>query len=173
MRHGILCFVLVLTASLAAQTQPPQRATDAARAEVSGRQAQITTSASTAVVHAGERITLAVEVSLRPGVHVYAPGVEGYIPISWTLAESAAYKAHDAEMPASHNLRLEAIGETVPVYEGRFRLVRDVTIGSDSAVHEGALTISGALRYQACDDRVCYKPEKLPLAWALTVAPRK
>jgi DsbC/DsbD-like thiol-disulfide interchange protein len=144
-------------------------ATEAARAEVNGRQAQIATSASTAVVRAGECITLAVEVNLRPGVHVYAPGAQGYIPIAWTLEESAAYQAHDAEMPAAHILYLEAIDEKAPVYEGRFRLVRDVIIGPDSALHEGRLSIAGALRYQACDDRMCYKPEKLALQWTLTV----
>jgi DsbC/DsbD-like thiol-disulfide interchange protein len=170
MRHRVLFAAALLPGvSLSAQT----RATDAARAEVNGRQARITTSASTAVVHAGERITLAVEVNLRPGVHVYAPGVEGYIPISWTLEESAAYRAHDVEMPAAHKLYLEAIDETVPAYEGRFRLIRYVSIGPDSAVHEGRLSIAGTLRYQACDDRMCYKPEKLPLLWTLTVEPRK
>jgi thiol:disulfide interchange protein DsbD len=149
---------LMLSASLWAET-------------VNGRQAQVTTSASTGVAHSGQRITLAVEVNLRPGVHVYAPGVEGYIPISWTLEKSAAYEAHDVEMPAAHKLYLEAIDETAPVYEGRFRLVRDVTVGPD--VHEGRLSIAGTLRYQACDDRMCYKPEKLPLGWTLVVEPRK
>ncbi|MGA2186636.1 MAG: protein-disulfide reductase DsbD domain-containing protein [Bryobacteraceae bacterium] len=160
MRHEIVFVTgLLLTASLGGET-------------VSGRQARITTSASTAVVHAGERITLAVEVDLRPGVHVYAPGVEGYIPISWTLEESAAYKAREVEMPVARKLYLEAIDETVPVYEGRFRLVRDVTIGPGSVVHEGRLSIAGTLRYQACDDRMCYKPEKLALQWILTVERR-
>jgi DsbC/DsbD-like thiol-disulfide interchange protein len=138
----------------------------AALSVVNGHQAQVTTSSSRTIVHAGQRITLTVEVELRPGMHVYAPGAEGYLPLTWTLDDSPAYKAHDVELPAARKLYLQAIDETVPVYEGRFRLTRDVTIGSTPA---GQLTINGAFRYQACDDQMCYKPEKLPLQWTLTV----
>ena len=140
----------------------------AARADVNGHLAQVTTSASNIAVHSGERIALVAEVNLRPGVHVYAPGVEGYIPIDWRLDSSPAYQVHDVEWPPSHILYLKAIDEKVPVYEGRIRLVRDVTIGGAA---DGPLTIAGAFRYQACDDHMCYKPETLPLKWTLTVEP--
>jgi hypothetical protein len=135
---------------------------------VNGRQAQITTSASTAVVHPRDHVTLTVDVDLRPGVHVYAPGVENYIPISWTLEKSSTYQANNVDMPVPRNLHLDVIDETVPVYEGHFQLSRNLTIGPRH-VHKGALNITGALRYQACDDRMCYKPETLPLQWTLTV----
>jgi thioredoxin:protein disulfide reductase len=140
-------------------------------AVVTGRQAEITTSASADVVRPGQKIALTLDVDLRPGVHVYAPGAGSYIPITWTMDDSPSYKANDVELPASHKLYLQAIDETVPVYEGRFRIVRDVIMGS--ALPEGVLKITGALRYQACDDRMCYKPEKLPLQWTLTVEPSK
>lgn len=136
---------------------------------VNGRQAQVTTSASTVAVHPGEKITLSLEVELRPGVHAYAPGVENYIPISWTLEKSRTYSANDVEVPPARMLHLDAIDETVPVYEGHFRLVREVTIGPRRTVRKGPLNIAGTLRYQACDDRMCYKPETLPLQWTLTV----
>ena len=32
------------------------------------------------------------------------------------------------------------------------------------------LTIAGVINYQACDDRVCYLPESVPLEWNLPVA---
>ena len=34
---------------------------------------------------------------------------------------------------------------------------------------EGKLTIEGALKYQACDDRICYPPETVPVRWTLQV----
>jgi len=130
---------------------------------VHGRQADVTTSA---LVHSPKQVTLTLEVELKPGVHVYAPGVEDtYIPIAWTLAESPGYKAGDARMPPSRKLYLEAIDETVPVYEGRFRLTRDVDLNAP-----GAVEIEGTFRYQACDDQMCYKPEKLTLHWSLDTA---
>ena len=29
----------------------------------------------------------------------------------------------------------------------------------------GTFSIEGVLRYQACDDRLCYVPQELPLKW--------
>ena len=34
-----------------------------------------------------------------------------------------------------------------------------------------SLTISGALEYQACDDRVCFNPVALPVSWMFSVRP--
>ena len=34
-----------------------------------------------------------------------------------------------------------------------------------------ALTLTGRLDYQACDDKVCFNPVSVPLTWTLTVAP--
>ena len=31
----------------------------------------------------------------------------------------------------------------------------------------GQLTVEGTLRYQACDDRMCYIPQTLPVKWTL------
>ena len=136
---------------------------------VNGRQAQVTTSASAETVHAGGHITLTLDVDLRPNVHVYAPGAEDYIPITWTLDESLAYKAAEVHTPVPRKLYLQVIDETVPVYEGHFRLTRDVTIGPESALNEDRLKVAGMFRYQACDDQMCYKPEKLPLQWTFAV----
>ncbi len=35
----------------------------------------------------------------------------------------------------------------------------------------GELKITGKLRYQACDDKICYLPETVPLEWTLKVEP--
>ena len=33
------------------------------------------------------------------------------------------------------------------------------------------LTLSGNLRYQACDSKICYPPATVPVSWQLTVVP--
>lgn len=72
--------------------------------------------------------------------------------------------------PASKKLRLEAIKETVPVFEGTFHLTREIIIADEKSVRplldsEGNLTIEGSLRYQACDDRQCFLPVTVPVKW--------
>jgi thiol:disulfide interchange protein DsbD len=119
------------------------------------------------VVHIGQRIVLALDVEMPRGVHVYAPGVQGYIPVDLALAESTSFAPHDAVYPPSKTLHLEAIKETVPVYTDKVRILREITIAK--SVKPGELVIDGTFRYQACDDKECFLPEKVPLKWVLQV----
>ena len=50
-----------------------------------GKQLNLTAAASNAVVTVGQRVALTLDIQLKPGIHVYAPGVEGYIPIEWSM----------------------------------------------------------------------------------------
>jgi DsbC/DsbD-like thiol-disulfide interchange protein len=136
---------------------PPEPA-----AEVEGKQLTARLHASNSEVAPGERIALGIDVDLEPGMHVYAPGVEGYIPIDWKMEDSGQALMHDAVFPRAEKLYLKAIDETVPAYRDHFRLIRDITIAPGAA---GGFVVDGSLRYQACDDRLCYIPQTLHLHW--------
>lgn len=137
--------------------EPPRR--------VEGKQILAQVAASNGTVVPGERIALILDLNLKPGMHVYAPGVSGYIPIDWKMQDSAAVRPHDAMYPKAEKLYLKAIGETVPAYTDEFRLTRDITIGKAQDA-SGKFVVKGTLRYQACDDRLCYIPQELPLEWS-------
>jgi hypothetical protein len=147
----------------------------AAQTSAEGKHLRVSASASSARVRSGQRISLVLDVELPPRMHVYAPGVSSdYIPIEWSIKESPAIMVRQAAYPAATMLRLEAIQETAPVYQGVFRVVRDVTPARDAVLRPlldaaGNLTIEGALKYQACDDKVCYPPETVPVRWTLQV----
>ena len=129
---------------------------------------RVSASASPGHVRPGQRIALTLDIELKPNMHVYAPSVEGYIPIQWSMAPNAEIVAKPVVSPPPQMLHLEAIDETLPVYSGRFRLARDVNIAAGSKL-KGAVTIEGSLRYQACDDRMCYVPKTVPLKWTVQV----
>jgi hypothetical protein len=135
------------------------------------RHLQITMAASNDIARPGLRIALSLKIELKPGMHVYAPGVQGYIPIDWQLEEGGpAAKRHAFKYPPSEMLRLEGIGETVPVYRGHIRIVREITFGQEVTLKplvtpSGELILKGSFRYQACDDRKCYVPQDVPLEW--------
>ena len=146
------------------------KSANAARNVAETKHLRLTTTASTPVARPGHRIVLSLEIDLKPKIHVYAPGVQGYIPIEWKLEEGAAGKLQAVAYPASEMLHLEAIGETVPVYRGRVIIKREITFGQEAALKPlvnpaGELTLKGSFRYQACDDRVCYVPQIVPLQW--------
>jgi hypothetical protein len=132
---------------------------------------RIMTAASNDLARPGLRIALSLEIELKAGMHIYAPGVEGYIPIDWRLDDGGpAAKRHPLNYPPSEMLRLAAINETVPVYRGRIRIVREITFGQEAALKplvsaSGGLVVKGSFRYQACDDRKCYVPQDVRLEW--------
>jgi hypothetical protein len=144
---------------------------DAARGSAEAKHLQLTTAASNGIARAGLRIALSIDIEMGDKMHVYAPGVQGYIPIDWRLDEGGpAAKQHTFEYPASEMLHLQAIDETVPVYRGHIRIRREITFGQEAALKAlvtptGEVIVKGTFRYQACDDRKCYVPEDAPLEW--------
>jgi Disulphide bond corrector protein DsbC len=130
--------------------------------EIEGKQLTAKVAASNSSVAPSQRVALTLDIDLQPNMHVYAPGVEGYIPIDWKMEDSGAEEAHAPVFPRAEKLYLKAIDETVPAYRGHFRLIRDITIAAGAS---GQFTVDGSLRYQACDDRVCYIPQTLRLQW--------
>ena len=145
-------------------------ASGAAQSEVETDHLTARLTASDEVVVGGNRVALVLELDLNEKMHVYAPGVEGYIPIEWNMKDSEALRYFEAELPEAEILHLPAIDERVPVYEGRARFVRDVIIGQPKELAElmdpdGYVRLQGSLRYQACDDKVCYLPQTIELEW--------
>ncbi len=143
---------------------------------VAAKHLQLATASSDEEVATGQKIFIALELSLPPNMHVYAPGVTGYIPIDWTMEQTPGAAIGPAEYPVSALLRMEAIHETVPVFQGQVRLVRTVVIGNPTEIKAildagGSLILSGTFRYQACDDRTCFLPETVPVSWKLKVLP--
>lgn len=148
-------------------------AAGAAHTSTETKHLRLSASASSDRVRGGQRIALTLDIEMKPKMHVYAPGVENYIPIDWTITPQEVVTLHPMTAPPSKRLRLEAIDETVPVYEGHLRLVREITLGRENKLRaiapNGELTIEGTFRYQACDDRMCYVPQTVPLKWTLRV----
>ena len=110
-------------------------------------------------------------------MHVYAPEQKELIPISLSLEPDASFKAHRPTFPKAEKYFFEPLKETQLVYSKPFRIVQDVTIAATQATrvlarkNGAALTISGTLRYQACDDQVCYMPQSLPVSWTISLKP--
>ena len=127
-------------------------------------------SASNREVVGGHRVALVLNVEMKPKMHVYAPEVTGYMPIAWEMHSSEGWQDSSPNYPESQLLHLPAIDEIVPVYEGEFRVVRDLEIGVGDRIQplvgeDGNITVEGVFHYQACDDKVCYLPQQIPLKW--------
>ena len=124
----------------------------------------------------GSRFTIAAEFGLPPGTHVYAPGVKGYKPVQLEVETSPDFRLLPLRYPRANVLFLPVIHESVPVYEGTFRLLQDVVVSADrpfvaSLTPDKTVTVNGTLLYQACDQVKCYLPQKSQVSWQVQVSP--
>ena len=133
------------------------------------------TSSSNTVLAPGQRFTLVLDFDLKPKHHTYAPGVKGYKPLELVLDRNPVFEFHETRYPPAGSYYFAPLKETVPVFEGRFRLLKDVTVTLAGAMprlsgaEEVPVTLTGSLRYQVCSDVVCYPPASMPLRWNLRI----
>jgi peroxiredoxin len=131
---------------------------------------------SNPTVTLGSRFHLGLDVTPKPGIHVYAPGADevGYRVIRLALQVPDFLKLLEVEYPASEVYYFEPLDEYAPVYLRPFRLTQEIVISAaarDALADIDVLTLTGRLDYQACDDKICFNPVSVPLTWLLTVAP--
>jgi len=132
------------------------------------KHAAIVTATDAATAAPGGKVALFVDMTPNPGVHVYAPGAKDYLPVKVTLKPQADAKAGKTAYPKSEMLYFAPLNETVPVYQKAFRLSQDVTLAK-SVKPGSTVTLAGTLEFQACDDKVCFIPESVPVTWTVTV----
>ncbi len=108
-------------------------------------------------VAVGSLFVLGLDITPEPGICVYAPG------------------ASELGYPASEIYHFAPLDERIPVYQTRFTLLQDVVVAASSEAERAlrdveAITLTGQLEYQACNDTVCFDPVSVPLSWTVAVA---
>ena len=149
---------------------------EAARVHVSAAHLALTTYATDQAAAPGTHLSLVVDVSPERRVHVYAPGVAGYKPIALTVLPQPGLLVRTAQFPKAEDYFFKPLNEHVAVYQRPFRIVRDVAIDASPQAAAAlkdrtSMTIDAVLEYQACDDRVCFIPQSLPLSWTVALLP--
>jgi DsbC/DsbD-like thiol-disulfide interchange protein len=154
---------------VAALAQPPaiSRRPDPAREVTETKHLTVTTSASTLSAAPGGSATLFVDVAPKARMHVYAPDQKAYIPVTLTLDTRGGFHATAPKFPPSEKLFFEPLQETQRVYSKPFRIVQPVTLSRDAP--GASITVAGTVRYQACDDAICYMPQNVPVSWTIAV----
>ena len=152
------------------------RQVDAPATKVTGAHLELTSYATDLVATLGTHFSLVLDVQPAPRVHVYAPGASGYKPVRLTVDAQPGLVARAAQFPKSEDYFFKPLNEHVPVYQRPFRIVQDVMLdpsreGSAALKDVTTLTITGTFEYQACDDKVCFAPQSIPLSWSIGVKP--
>jgi DsbC/DsbD-like thiol-disulfide interchange protein len=170
----MICRSLILLLVLAMSGQPAQSPSRAGEAAPRPRGAQsitetrhlrIASSTPPSTAGPGSSISLFVDVAPKPKMHVYAPQQKDYIPITLTLTSADAFRADAPRYPKAEKFFFAPLKETQLVYSRPFRITQPVTL--TRAPVDGPLTITGTLRYQACDDAICYLPQEVAVSWTV------
>ena len=165
-RPSRLAFALVATLSILPLSSGATGQPSEPRTTADTRHLTLTTSVTPAAASAGTRVTLNVDVALKPKMHVYAPDQpkdQDYMPIQLTVAPGEGYRLEKARFPVSEKFFFAPLKETQHVYSKPFRITQPLVL--TRAVGAEPLTITGTVRYQACDDAICYVPQTVAVKW--------
>ena len=124
----------------------------------------------------GTKFSVAIDIEPNANIHLYAPGADqlGYRVVGLTLAEVPHIRFEPVEFPESEIYHFKPLDERVPVYQQPFTLLQEAVVSGEPEAAEAlakidALTLSGTLDYQACDDKLCFDPVSVPLSFTLDV----
>ncbi len=123
-------------------------------------------------VHAGGSTRVAFEVRLPRGYHVNsnAPLDKYLIPTELSLDVPEGLTVEQTVYPKAMLLETSFSDEPLSVYEDFFLI--GVAFALADNVAPGEHTIRASLRYQACDEKACYRPASEEVDLVLSVVPR-
>jgi peroxiredoxin len=146
---------------------------DVPATKISSPQIEITSFATDQTVAPGTHFSLVLDIKPAARVHVYAPSASGYKPIALTIQPKPGLLVRDVQYPKAEDYFFKPLNEHVPVFQQPFRIVQEVAIDPSAAPaapkDPSVLTITGTLSYQACDDKLCFSPQSVPLSWTVNL----
>jgi len=122
--------------------------------------------ADPATVEAGKPTDIQLYFRVADAIHInsHNPFASELIPTTLTLQPAPDVKFGRMEFPIGTKYAFDfAPKDKLSVYTGDF-VVKVRVI----APHAGSFTLTGSLRYQACDNMQCYPPKTVPITVFLT-----
>jgi hypothetical protein len=129
----------------------------------------------------GQELGMVLQIRLQPGWHVYGrPLPDNYQPLELHF-ESPVVGDYSLVLPPAQPRLLQALGETLPVYEGEVRAVGKLGIkwspprpapfleALGKPIAPGTYLLKGELRFQACSHTLCEAPQAIPFELPLQV----
>jgi len=122
-------------------------------------------------VHAGTIVHAALKVTIADGFHAQSnhPRDPSLIPMTLAIDAPPGIRAVEVVFPKSTEFSLPGYPEALSVFEREFVIGVPLVIAKDHPA--GTVTIPAHLRYQACNDKQCFKPVVFDTSWTLRIVP--
>lgn len=122
-------------------------------------------------VKQGKSVPVKMQFRVAPGFHINSnkPKSELLLPTVVNFDVPTNVSMAKVTYPAGEELTFPfSPDEKLSVYTGDFTVKGLVSTSKETP--KGTYRVHGVLRYQACDNRACYPPSNIPLAFDVTVA---
>ena len=100
------------------------------------------------MVAPGTLFSIVVDVTPRPGMHVYAPGTHSYKVIALRLDAQPLLLARPLQYPASEIYVFKPLNERVEVFQKPFRLVQDVALSASPDARKALSSVEDAVDHR-------------------------
>ena len=142
-----------------------------ALAQLRGIKADLTPLVESAATPASS-VRAALQVKLPEQLHVQSnkPRDPSLIPTVLTIDAPAGVRVGEIVFPKPTDLAQVGQAEPLAVFEHAFAI--GVRFDIDAGVAPGTIEVPGRLRYQACDENLCYAPARADVRWTLDVVPQ-
>ena len=153
----VLCFLCVLCAR-------------DARAQLRRPRAEVVPLVERPAARAGERVRVALKVSLPEGLHTQSnkPRDPLLIPTELVIEAPAGIAAEEIVWPPSTDFAQAGQEKPLAVFEHEFAIGVELSTATTAS---GDVDVPAKLRYQACDANLCYPPQTAPIVWRIHILP--
>jgi DsbC/DsbD-like thiol-disulfide interchange protein len=131
--------------------------------------AQLTPIVATKTMRPGGTARLVLRVSLPKGFHVQAdkPRDPALVATVLTVMPPKGTSVAAITYPKPVDLKQRGAPEPLAVFEEAFEITVQLKVQASSA--PGKLTVPATLRYQACNDTICFIPTRADTSWTLEI----
>jgi thiol:disulfide interchange protein DsbD len=118
------------------------------------------------MVKRGEPAKQVLKAVVLPGFHVNSdkPKDEFLIPLKLTW-NAGPLEMKSISYPKPEEIELN--GQQMVVYTGTVPIETEFAVAKDAP--KGAATVSGKLKYQACNSQMCFRPSTLDVHFAVVI----
>ena len=140
-----------------------------AGAQLQRPRAEVTPLVTAAEVKPGSTVSVLLKVKLPKDVHVQAdkPRDPSLIATALTIEAPAGVSLEKISYPSATELSQQGRREKLLVFGPEFEIEARLAVAR--SVAPGELVIPGRLRYQACNDTMCFAPARADTQWKLTI----
>jgi thiol:disulfide interchange protein DsbD len=122
-------------------------------------------------VRSGTTVRAALKVALPEGFHVQSnkPRDPSLIATELAVEGPSGIQLDELVFPKAVDFPQEGLDQPLLVFDREFTI--GVRLALPANLPPGEVTVPARLRYQACDDKMCYAPSNAQASWTLKVVP--